>query len=961
VNEPADHTDAIVVGTGFGGAVTACRLAQAGFSVRVLERGRRYEAHDFPALPEDPALMPDFGRWTWKNDQGLWDVVDLEEVVSVQAAGYGGGSLIYANVHLRPPDRVFDARWPTVYRDPETLREFFDLAAWMLDVAPITEHQFRLTKSEQLAKVAAELGREDAFFHPPLAVSRERGPNRHGKEQGACTGCGGCCTGCPEAAKNTLDMNYLAIAERRGARIATQCEVLDIARRTEGWAVRCLDHLKAQTHERFTARHLFLCAGSVHSTRLLARAKLPSVETRVGIGYFPGGDALGVVYDTETPQYPSSGPTITTATVRWNPADRSSFFLVQDGGYARELERLVGILRAPAWVGRNRLTARGTATVGASEPPTDPASTNPAARRGVPLPSPVDALLDGLAHGDFRGIATPELRATIGSFLQELKYPLLLPAVVERTIDESIRAQFETGWLRWLKPLRRLVTAIQKSAIRWAFGSSDQMADRALRAALAAGGLPRAQVAAKVLNYDAAAADRRTMLLAMGRDAASGLLHYDASLDRFVADLDLFHLAPGYCSEELLMMDVARALGGELRTNPAWAFLGKPVTVHNQGGCPMSDEVHHGVTDDKGKVHGHDDLYVLDGAILCTSVGVNPSATITAIAERNILEFIREHPPGGGPRTSWPDVPDPTEGALEYKKQREEASAWAAGTAARWVRSPPVDVRDVSFRGDPLGLRFTETMQGYYSPTDVDPDQDDARYRQLETDGRPAYPLKVTLEATIENLAAFFEDHDHAMKISGTLDARLPGEPTGTDASHPVEGTLKLFVPRNKPYGLKRTDDERRLAHERLLGADRKYLAGPDVSQRDHQRFLTYALTFSDGARQRWSLDGYKRMRDEPGANAWRDTTSLLVKLSVLPEGVGAAVRGAGVVHVDLAGFLYGQLPSIKVTGTDDPARIAWATAKFGTFFFGSLQRIYVPGVGKALETFFRLHPGPGR
>src|SRR5262245_14328896 len=113
--DDAPRFEAVVVGSGFGGAVTACRLAQAGFDVCVLERGRRYEAGDFPTVPlgrrnetdaeaEQPGGFDpprDFSRWLWPIDQGIWDIRDLGELVGFQAAGYGGGSLVYANVHLR--------------------------------------------------------------------------------------------------------------------------------------------------------------------------------------------------------------------------------------------------------------------------------------------------------------------------------------------------------------------------------------------------------------------------------------------------------------------------------------------------------------------------------------------------------------------------------------------------------------------------------------------------------------------------------------------------------------------------------------------------------------------------------------------------------------------------------------------------------------------------------------------
>src|SRR5688500_19208528 len=104
--EKREAFDAIVIGTGFGGAVTACRLVEAGFNVCVLERGRRYMAADFPTYPVQALFgstehgektftpAPDFSRWLWTRDDGIYDVRDLDHVVAVQAAGYGGGALI---------------------------------------------------------------------------------------------------------------------------------------------------------------------------------------------------------------------------------------------------------------------------------------------------------------------------------------------------------------------------------------------------------------------------------------------------------------------------------------------------------------------------------------------------------------------------------------------------------------------------------------------------------------------------------------------------------------------------------------------------------------------------------------------------------------------------------------------------------------------------------------------------
>jgi choline dehydrogenase-like flavoprotein len=972
--------DAIVVGSGFGGAVTACRLAQAGLRVLLLERGRRYEAGDFPALPNEEALLPELRRWTWQQNQGLWEVLDLEEVVSLQAAGYGGGSLVYANVHLRPPGEIFDERWPEVYRN-NVLEEFYDLAGYMLDAAPISAHRSlapKLIKSDQLFKVARHLGREDSFFLPPLAVSTKAGKNDHGRVQKACNGCGSCCTGCPETAKNTLDFNYLAVAENHGARVLTQCEVLQVRQLADdgGWEVDGMDHLNA-CRRTFRAKAVFLCAGSIHSTRLVAQADLQpasmAVKSLVGVGYFPGGDALGMVYDTTHPQHPSFGPTITTSTVHWDrPGTRgnaASFFMIQDGGYAKQLARLMGVLRAPAWVGRNRLSKKSTATVQASDPdrvpPPEPPAESPPP---LALVSPFNNVISAVLAGNFRAAASPELRQAFSSFLDELKDPLLLPAIVERTVDSTFRARLMTLWpFRTFSQNGRLIEALVRFN-RWVleklYGTPNELAGRALRVLLSAADLPPQEIAKRVLGWDATMPDNRVMLLAMGRDAARGVLSYDERRGRMIADLDLYHLAPGYSNEERLMTDIGSALGGELRTNPAWAFMGKPVTVHNQGGCGMSDWAKDGVTTPDGEVHGCKGLFVSDGSVLCTPVGVNPSATITAIAERNILQFIRSHK--GNPK--WP-AGDISRGAQEYALHRTRASAWAKNAAAEdWDISPPGPGAEVAFQNEPLGLGFHEVMQGSYLPGSDLPG-DELQYRRREAQGRGEFPMRFDLDVSVSNLARFFEDQEHVMDLTGTLTVRLPGEAKALP--HKVHGVLRLFVERRKPYGIPRTAENlpRIEAHERF--AKVAYQTVPSESQPREQRRMEYELTLTD--LPQWTVEGHKRIAADGGMDAWRDTSSLFVRLFDGPHAAQASadpssdpgknLRGAGVVHVDFDGFMFNQLPSMRVTGENcdperkDSTRAMWAKAKFASFFFGTLQRIYAPQITTALETMFKPHP----
>lgn len=945
------ETHCIVIGSGFGGAVAACRLAQAGFRVTILERGRRYAQGDFPNMPQEGAFLPDTRRWSWKLDQGLWDIVDLEEIVSVQAAGYGGGSLIYANVHLRPPASVFDSAWPKAHQGRKKLDEYFDLAASMLEVEPVNAHpdfQREISKGAELKNAAERLDRQ--VFHPPLAIRYGRpGVNQYGVKQGSCTGCGACCGGCPQSAKNTLDLNYLAIAERHGARVRTQVEVTDLLEtKSGGWIVRCFDHLEAR-RKTYRAEVVFVCAGAVHSTRLMAGAqfrrkrsgKRTDVKKRVGVGYFPGGDALGIVYQTASPQRPSVGPVISTSVVQWSGTDPSSFFLLQDGGYASPVAKLVGLLRASSWLDRNKLTdfdSRGP-TNGSSQAPQrlgNPSVPYASTR----APSCPDDLLRAYVDGAFTKIVPQQLKGIKGILSERISGPLVLPAVVKETIHGAITARW--GRLGLLQaPLRFAFM----TGLRLALGNETSIAPRAFRALLDGGRLTADELATQVVGYDARNAEHRAVLLAMGRDAALGVLHYDPDQRRLVADLNLVQLTPGYSKQEALMIDVAKELGGELRTNPAWELLRKPVTVHNQGGCRMSDDRRSGVTNAFGKVHGARGLYILDGSILCKSVGVNPSATIAALAERGVHKFIRGYKP------RWPKN-DKSPGAREYRAQQRQARTWKAqATTFGWdLEPPPPDYARyrVESSTTPIGLQFREESNGYYHPTSSRP-RDRAGFLSQENRGRPDFPIQLSLTVRVENLAAFFEDPSHLMQVAGTVDIRLPGRPT-TERFTICEGQVRLFVKVAKPYAIDRSDPARIAAQERATRGQYASAREEDPQLRD--RLMRYSLPFHDHTGAWWALHGYKQISSTSSLDAWRQTSIVALELSGQdPEYNGALVtRGAGAVHVDLTSFLYEQLPSVTAIGTDDPARAAWAVAEFSTFFFGTLQRIYLPALNSMLQ-----------
>jgi cholesterol oxidase len=345
--------DAVVIGSGFGGAVSACRLSQAGLSVALFERGRRYDGpQPFPRNWRDVT-----DGWLWKHDQGLFDIKEVSEVTIVESAGYGGGSLIYANVHLRPPPEVFAHGWPRAY-SREVLDPYYDLVAHMLDIKPITaEEPSRIPPKTWLMRdVAGQLERSAQFLHPNIAVNfgdpEHAQLNKHGVSQLGCNHCGECDIGCNQRAKNTLDMNYLPLAERsQRFEVRTRSEVTKIARVGDKYRVQFRDHATRSLNT-VVSEAVFVCAGAVNSTELLLRCRdqhrsLPDLSPALGHHYSGNGDYLAFAFDTDPkrPFQPSQGPTITTAIV-YDGADAGDrqWFIFQEGGYPKEIVRLLQVL-----------------------------------------------------------------------------------------------------------------------------------------------------------------------------------------------------------------------------------------------------------------------------------------------------------------------------------------------------------------------------------------------------------------------------------------------------------------------------------------------------------------------------------------------------------------------------------------------------------------------------------------
>jgi cholesterol oxidase len=359
-----DRFEALVIGSGFGGAVAVCRLAQAGLDVAVVERGRRWPPGSFP---RDLDRLDD--GWLWLCNHGLYDARPLNDILAVQAAGYGGGSLVYANVAMRPPQEVFDLSWPEPY-SRALLEPYYDLVAHMLDVQPVPAD--RRTgqlppKTRLMAQAASALGHTDGFFHPNLAVRFEGdGPNRFGVAQKACTFSGQCDIGCNEGAKNTLDLNYLALAEQHGAAVGTRTEALHIGRAGNGYQVRLREYGhpgagRDGVERDVTARYVFVCAGAIGTTELLLRSRdqyrtLPDLPPALGHGYSGNGDFLSFGDGLRDLAEPNNGPTITTAALlHTGTVAEEQWFVLEEGGYSEQLAKLVRglhVSRLPAYAAR---------------------------------------------------------------------------------------------------------------------------------------------------------------------------------------------------------------------------------------------------------------------------------------------------------------------------------------------------------------------------------------------------------------------------------------------------------------------------------------------------------------------------------------------------------------------------------------------------------------------------------
>lgn len=386
--------EVIVIGSGFGGAITACRTAQKWpGKVAVIERGKRYPMGSFPRAPHDMAR----NFWNVPNENinrpkaikrmeethGMFDIRNYGKMDAVLAAGLGGGSLIYANVFLIPPDNIFEHfkdRWPKS-AVKEKLLPYYQIAKGVLASRPIPDNhdpRRHVLRNQVFKDTAKKMGRNsfnvdlNVFFgndfENPLEIGYQD-VNRYGATQTSCIYCAECDIGCNTHSKNTLDLNYLFAAEHHhGVDILCEHLVDNIvpldasgtedpsADGTHGFRVMGSRLVQGQRGKfEYTANRVIVSAGSFGSTELLMRCRqvhksLPRISDFLGKHFSGNGDFLLFTINGD-PANPNYGPVITQATDcnLYDNFDKDRAFLVEDASYPAMLAWYVEGIK-PGWL-----------------------------------------------------------------------------------------------------------------------------------------------------------------------------------------------------------------------------------------------------------------------------------------------------------------------------------------------------------------------------------------------------------------------------------------------------------------------------------------------------------------------------------------------------------------------------------------------------------------------------------
>ncbi|MBU0990966.1 MAG: GMC family oxidoreductase N-terminal domain-containing protein [Proteobacteria bacterium] len=291
--------DYIVIGSGFGGSVSALRLSEKGYKVGLLEKGKWWQKEDFPKTNWN------LKKYLWLPQLGCYGyqmLTQLKHVLIFHGGGVGGGSLVYANQLLIPPDDVFSQpEWgPGDWKSK--LLPHYETAQKMLGANPSPQVGIA---DKYLQEVGRELRQKDTFHKNDVGIFfglpdktvpdpyfGGRGPERTG-----CTFCGACMVGCPVGAKNTLDKNYLHLAQELGAEIIPETEVTGVRPLNGGYEVLTQKATGIRHPEKsFRARGVVFSGGVLGSVKLLMKCKeeglLPKLSDQIGNHVRTNSEAL---------------------------------------------------------------------------------------------------------------------------------------------------------------------------------------------------------------------------------------------------------------------------------------------------------------------------------------------------------------------------------------------------------------------------------------------------------------------------------------------------------------------------------------------------------------------------------------------------------------------------------------------------------------------------------------------
>jgi len=282
--------DYIIIGSGFGGSVSALRLAEKGYSVAIIEQGKRYLSSDFPKTNWN------FRKYFWMPKIGLYGIqalTQLKNIFILHGAGVGGGSLVYANNLLIPPDEVLNGNGWGKDNWKETISPFYETAKKMLGATPSK----RLTPADEILRQCAEdIGKGHTFHTNDVGVyfgeEGKDAPDPYfdgkGPERTGCVFCGGCMVGCRYNSKNSLDKNYLFLAEKLGVTIIPETQVVDVIQNNDGnYSLKTKRTTGILSREnKYLSKGVVFSGGVMGTVKLLLKCKdnnsLPKISPQLG-------------------------------------------------------------------------------------------------------------------------------------------------------------------------------------------------------------------------------------------------------------------------------------------------------------------------------------------------------------------------------------------------------------------------------------------------------------------------------------------------------------------------------------------------------------------------------------------------------------------------------------------------------------------------------------------------------